>query len=162
MKEYLAFIKEEGKDINGNYLYKFDFSTDKDTVWGEYWNVVPSSIIPTLDIDVKCVSKAFRAVFPIHLLTADKSNCFSMQDCIDGIISLAYSNIDEEYLSYDEKPLFFNFGEDYEEVITKLNSLNIQITNEQEIDNENNDVELSRILEKKNDNDTDDEDYIFD
>lgn len=162
MKEYLAFIKEEGKNINGNYLYRFDFSTDKDTVWGEYWNVVPSSIIPTLDIDVKCVSKTFRAVFPIHLLTADKSNCFSMQDCIDGIISLAYSDLDEEYLSYDEKPLFFNFGEDYEEVISKLNSLNIQITNEQEIDNENNDVELSKILENKNDNDTDDEDFIFD
>lgn len=162
MEEYLAFIKEEGKSIDGEYLYRFVFSSDKDTVWGEYWNVVPSSIIPNLDIDAKCVSRSFRAVFPIHLLTADKSNCFSMQDCIDGIISLAYSDIDEEYLSYEEKPLYFNFGEEYEIVISKLKLLSIKITNEQE-NNDDNNVELSNFLENKSeDDDTDNDDYIFD
>ena len=37
-----------------------------------------------------------------------KNYCFSMQDCIDGIVPLIFSEIDEETLELDEKPFYIN------------------------------------------------------
>ena len=49
------------------------------------------------------------------------NGCFGMQDCMDGIVAVAWENIDD----YDEYPedrgrLFFHFGETYENVEKKL------------------------------------------
>ena len=51
---------------------------------------------------------------------AQKCNCFSMQDCIDGCIALAWENIDD-YEEYPENGrLVFNFGEAFEDVERKF------------------------------------------
>ena len=43
---------------------------------------------------------------------AKTNGCFSMQDCIDGIISLCFSQInDDESIYYNGEPLKFDFGE---------------------------------------------------
>ena len=56
--------------------------------------------------------------------------CFGFQDCADGIIALAWENID----GYDEYPeergrLFFRFGETFNEVENKLAMKNILMIN---------------------------------
>ena len=51
--------------------------------------------------------------------------CFSMQDCMDGIVALAFENMDN-YDSYpDDGRLFFMFGESLDEVERKLAMKNI-------------------------------------
>jgi hypothetical protein len=46
--------------------------------------------------------------------------CFGLQDAMDGIVAIAFENIDE-YESYPEEGrLFFMFGESFDEVERKL------------------------------------------
>ena len=55
MEEYLAFIEEIGRTINGEYSYCFYFTYDTEIVWGEYFNVTPSAIIPDLQPDINAL-----------------------------------------------------------------------------------------------------------
>ena len=49
-----------------------------------------------------------------------------MQDCIDGINPLCFSEINENTITINEKPLFFEFGEPYNQVISKLSDIKIE------------------------------------
>ena len=53
-------------------------------------------------------------------MTAKENACFSMQDCIDGIIPLCFSEINDETVYYKDKPLRFNFGDNREFVEMKI------------------------------------------
>ena len=116
MIEYLGFVDEIGRTTDGKYVYRFDFTVDKDTIWGGYFNITPSAIIPDLQADINSLTKQAKVIFPREMVIAKKNFCFSMQDCIDGIIPLIFCEIDEETIIIDEKPFFIRFGETYENV----------------------------------------------
>ena len=116
MIEYLGFVDEIGRTTDGKYVYRFDFTVDKDTIWGEYFNITLSAIIPDLQADINSLTKQAKVIFPREMVIAKKNFCFSMQDCIDGIIPLIFCEIDEETIIIDEKPFFIQFGETYENV----------------------------------------------
>lgn len=125
MEDFLGFVDLIGRTIDGKYIYRFDFTTDTDVLWGEYFNVTPSGIIPDLQPDKNALSRSGKIIFPREMVIAKKNYCFSMQDCIDGIIPLIFSEIDEETLELDEKPFFIRFGETFNEVKEKLNKVNL-------------------------------------
>ena len=64
------------------------------------------------------LTRRLTTIIPFGL--AQKNSCFSMQDCVDGIISLAWEDMSE----YEEYPepirLIFSFGEKYDSVEDKL------------------------------------------
>ena len=132
--EYLAFVDEIGQTLEGGYIYRFDFTEDKDVVWGEYFNVVPSVIIPNLQPDQNSLSTSMKVVFPRKMAIAKKSSCFSMQDCIDDILPLIFSEIDEETLEYEEKPFFLKFGEPMEEVEKKIKAIQLESFDKREVE----------------------------
>lgn len=134
MEEYLAFVDFIGRTIDGDYIYRFDFTYDTDSVWGEFFNIAPSILIPDLQPDKNSLSKTAKAVFPIEMQLAKKNSCFSMQDCIDGIIPLFFSEISEYGIDYDEKPLFFRFGEKYSEIKRILEELKIELFDIEEVE----------------------------
>lgn len=138
MEEFLAFIEEIGKTVDGNYIYRFYFTTDTDLVWGEFFNVVPSAIIPNIQVDKNSVSSSAKAVFSQSLILAKRNYCFSMQDCIDGIIPLCFAEICENTIEIDSVPFFLNFGEPIENVEKKLGKIGIQLTDKEEIEKEDN------------------------
>ena len=127
MEEYLAFVDYIGRTIDGQYIYRFDFTVDADSVWGEYFNVTPAGIVPDLQPDINSLSKSCKVNFPIEMQLAKKNYCFSMQDCIDGIIPLIFSEISEDGLEYNDGPLFFKFGENFETIRKTLQSINIEL-----------------------------------
>lgn len=127
MEEYLAFVDYIGRTIDGQYIYRFDFTVDADSVWGEYFNVTPAGIVPDLQPDINSLSKSCKVNFPIEMQLAKKNYCFSMQDCIDGIIPLIFSEISEEGIEYNDAPLFFKFGENFETIKETLQSINIKL-----------------------------------
>ena len=127
MEEYLAFVDYIGRTIDGQYIYRFDFTVDADSVWGEYFNVTPAGIVPDLQPDINSLSKSCKVIFPIEMQLAKKNYCFSMQDCIDGIIPLIFSEISEEGIEYNDAPLFFKFGENFETIKETLQSINIEL-----------------------------------
>jgi hypothetical protein len=127
MEEYLAFVDYIGRTIDGKYIYRFDFTVDTDSVWGEYFNVTPAGIVPDLQPDINSLSKSCKVNLPIEMQLAKKNYCFSMQDCIDGIIPLIFSEISEEGIEYNDAPLFFKFGENFETIKETLQSINIEL-----------------------------------
>lgn len=127
MDEYLAFVDYIGRTIDGQYIYRFDFTVDSDSVWGDYFNVTPAGIVPDLQPDRNSLSKTCKVNFPKEMQIAKKNYCFSMQDCIDDIIPVVFSEISENLVEYNDGPLFFRFGEDYETVKNTLNSIGIEM-----------------------------------
>lgn len=131
---YLAFIDEIGRTTDGKYLYRFDFTDDTDVVWGDFFNVVPASIVPILTPDKNCLTMTARAAFPQQMEIAAKNHCFSIQDCIDGILPLMFSEISDETIQYEDKPFFLQFGEEFEEVEKKLKGIGLEFFDVEEIE----------------------------
>lgn len=150
MTEYLVFVDEIGVTSDGEFIYRFDFSLDKDIAWGEYWNIAPASLVPGIKPDKKCLSKSFKTTSPYRLETASKNPCFSMQDCIDGVIAICFPNIDEPYTEINGKPLFFDFGEEYGDVVSKINNVGFIIFDEEEIENSDKNV-IENFVDENND-----------
>ena len=89
---FLAFVDDVGKTIDGKNIYRFDFTQAPDIVWGDMWNVTPSGIVPHLFPDPNCLSITAQMLTKHKYLLAKENTCFSMQDCIDGIIPLMFDD----------------------------------------------------------------------
>lgn len=87
---YIVFGERTGYDEGGNYFYRILFSKNPDIVWGDNFHVTPAGIIPDLEPDSKSIDKEYVLTTKIKLETAVESTWFSLQDCIDGIISLLF------------------------------------------------------------------------
>ena len=136
---HLVFIEPIGKNSYDMYECDFLFSETPDVVWGEDWaeqcpaacdNMRPSE-------EMIACKKRLATIIPFGL--AQKNTCFSMQDCIDGIIALAWEDLSD----YEEYPeplrLIFGFGESFEEVEDKL-ARRHQFFSQKQIKNEENGV----------------------
>lgn len=162
MEEYLGFVDCIGRTIDGNYIYRFDFTNDIDIIWGEYFNVAPAGIIPDLQPDKNTLSRSGKVIFPREMIIAKKNYCFSMQDCIDGIIPLIFSEIDEYAIEYNGGPFFIRFGESFEEVKNKLSNIGLDFFELYEIEKGDTTAidNLMELLDANNDNDEDNYDDL--
>ena len=158
MDEFLGFVDEIGRTVDGKYIYRFDFTLDTETIWGEYFNVTPSAIIPDLQPDKNALSRQAKAIFPREMVLAKKNYCFSMQDCIDGIIPLIFSEIDEDTLEYNGKPFFIHFGKPFNEVENILSAIEITFFEIEEVEKGDENV-IDNLLDSMNNIDDDMEDF---
>ena len=106
---YIVFAEKTGKDDSGNHFYRLLFSKNPDIVWGDGFNITPAGIIPDLEPDSSSIDKEFSLVVGRNLTTAVESTWFSMQDCIDGIISLIFDGNSDKIVNIP-------FGMPFEEV----------------------------------------------
>jgi hypothetical protein len=109
---YLVYINSLGVNWRGKNIYEFIFSDntheidDSDCEWDTY----PASsgdVKPPKPEVVKAV-----AVLETNLLfdVIAESDTFSVWDCVDGIVALAFENI-LEYEQYPSNRLVFHFGD---------------------------------------------------
>jgi hypothetical protein len=95
---YITFI---GKDTEGLNIYQFLLSNNPDDVFAEGWDEKPANIIrhEILMIDESQYEYIKELRTDIILDLAQDNGCFSMQDCRDHCVALAYENLDmaEEY-----------------------------------------------------------------
>ena len=121
----LGFIKLIGEESDGYYRYEFIFTGNIDEFWGENFEYKPAGLVNGLLPDDKYISEIHVVKMKIKLDLIQESCCFGFQDCTDGIIALAWENVDD----YDEYPedgrIFFRFGETLEEVENKLAMKNV-------------------------------------
>ena len=96
---YLVFAEKTGKDDDGNYFYRLLFSENPDIVWGDNFNVTPAGIVPTLEPDYSSIDREYSLTVRQNLETAVESTWFSLQDCIDGIISLLFDGKSEKIVN---------------------------------------------------------------
>lgn len=138
--EYLAFVDEIGRGIDGGYVYRLDFTYDPDSVWGDFFNSIPAVIVPDLQPDKNALSSTATIKTDRQLSLAKKNGCFSMQDCIDGIISLCFFEYEDE--TTDEESVFkLDFGDTLEDVIDKLDKIGVSLDNKKDIDGDDSEID---------------------
>ena len=124
---YLGFIRLIGAESDGIDNYEFIFTKNIDEFWGENFEYKPCCLCNDLIPNDEYITEIHKIRTKLKFDLVQDNCCFSMQDCMDGIISLAWENIDD----YDEYPedgrLVFNFGESYDDVERKLALKNILI-----------------------------------
>ena len=129
MNKYLIYINPIGKNSNDLFEYEFFFSETPDIVWGEDWdNPCPAACENTLpDPETYSEVKILKTNIPLSCI--QNNVCFSLSNCIDGIICLGYEDI-SDYTEYPEPiRLVFQFAENYESIIEKLELREIMFEN---------------------------------
>lgn len=130
----LLYVTYKGSDLDGRRIYQFIFGTEeqKMSFWIEGFEEKPSGIAGDFVIEDSQyeIVKELK-IYNIKLDLAQNNMCFSMQDCRDRCIALAYENLDNEEDDPDfeypeEGRLVFHFGMpmvDVELILAKRNLL---------------------------------------
>lgn len=129
-KIYLCFVRLIGEESDGYYRYEFIFTDNVDEVFGENWEYKPCCLVNDLMPSDEYITEIHIVKTKIKFDLVQNNCCFGMQDCLDGIVAIAYEDIDE----YDEYPedrgrLFFMFGESLDKVENKLAKCSILFVN---------------------------------
>ena len=115
---YLIYINIIGKDYTGNYIYEFIFSDTTKDIDGEEWDTYPASGRPEAPYD-KFIVNVGRLESELRIDVIQNSDTFAVWDAVDGVIALAWENINA-YDSYPEHRLCFKFGDTIKDVEVKL------------------------------------------
>ena len=115
---FLIYVNMVGKDYKGNILYEFIFSDTTKDIDGENWDMFPASGRPEAPHD-NFIKKVGRLESELNLDVIQNSDTFAVWDAVDGVIALAWENINA-YESYPDSRLCFKFGEIIEDVESKL------------------------------------------
>ena len=129
----LVYINKIGQNWKGNYIYEFLFSDVVKDIDGEGWDSYPSSGNPEPP-EGRFVKKTGQLNTTLKLDLVQESDSFAMWDAVDGIVAMAWENM-EGYDDYPEKRLFFSFGEDIESVNNKLYEKDIVLNYNKELIN---------------------------
>lgn len=130
----LIYVNVLGKNSDREYVYEFYFSDEPEMVWGIDWDIKPSSICNLEPPEKRNYNfiKILKTDFILNV--AQKNCCFSMQDCKDGIIPIAWENIDDAEEYPEDGRFVFKFGLDITETEIILMKRNLFFEG-----NENND-----------------------
>lgn len=115
---FLVYVNEVGKTWEDQYIYEFLFSDTIKDVDGEDWDVYPAAGNPQPP-RTDLVKKVGKMVSETKLSLIQNSDTFAVWDAIDGVIALAWEDI-EEYDEYPEHRMCFKFGEPIKSVSDKL------------------------------------------
>lgn len=119
MKElFLIYINFVGKDYKGNLLYEFIFSDTIKDIDGENWDTFPASGRPEPPND-SFIKKVGRLESELNLDVVQNSDTFAVWDAMDGVIALAWENINA-YESYPDYRICFKFGDKIKDVEARL------------------------------------------
>lgn len=125
----LGFIKLIGEESDNYYRYEFIFTNRIDEFWGDDFEQKPCCLVNNLTPKDEYIYEIHIVKMKIKLDLVQDNCCFGFQDCADGIVALAWENVDD----YDEYPedgrIFFRFGETLEDVENKLAVKNVLMIN---------------------------------
>lgn len=111
---HLVYINPIGKNSNDLFEYEFFFSETPDIVWGQDWNIAcPAACENTLP-DPETYSEVKTLKTEIPLFCVQQNTCFSIQDCIDGIVCLGYFQTDKGVVKFDFSETIYNVIEKIE------------------------------------------------
>jgi len=134
---YLIYINELGPNYKGDNTYEFIFSNSLEEIWGDSWESNPANGYPSPP-DLEFINKVGTLKSDeVTLSVIQKSDYFSMTDCMDDVISLAWENELDEIDFTIKKRLVFRFGETEQSVKNKLYERDIVLEFEKKIVYEN-------------------------
>lgn len=118
----IIYIFYVGKDSENKNVYHFLLSENCEDTFSEGWDEKPSCNIDqeVLKPDSGQYEYVKQLKTDITLDLAENSCCTSMQDCKDGIIALAYENLDDAEEYPEEGRIVIHFGDYIDDVESML------------------------------------------
>ena len=114
----VVFILYIGKNSDGFNIYHFLLSENKDDTFAEGWAEKPScnEKIENLMIEDSMFEYVKELRTEIKLDLAQDNCCYSMQDCRDHVVALAYENLDEAEEYPEPCRIVIQFGDKIDDV----------------------------------------------
>lgn len=131
---YLIYVHRIGYDHANQFFYEFIFSDSTDNVDGEYWDSTPAKGSPQPPYGDMIVQVG-KVATDIKLDAIQDSDTFSMFDAVDGVIALAWENIDG-LEDYPEPRLAFPFGMPIKDVADLLYERDVVMNYKFQLENE--------------------------
>lgn len=129
----LVYINKVGKNWEGEFIYEFIFSNNKEGIDGEDWDAYPANGLPEPPFK-NFISKVGILISNLNFDLIKDSSTFSFWDAVDGLIAIGWENI-EQYSEYPENRLFFHFGETIKSIESKLYEKDLIFTSYKEYEN---------------------------
>lgn len=109
----VVYVIDVGKNAKGEYIYHILLSEDIEDTFTEDWAEKPSGNVPDerLVIDESQYQKVKELVTDVKLDLQQHNTCFSFQDCRDGIVAIAYENLDEAEEYPEPCRIVIHFGD---------------------------------------------------
>lgn len=123
----VIYVLYVGKNSDNDNIYHLLITIDSDRVWAEGWENKPSCLIHDLKPEDDMYEYVAELKTGIKLDTAQDNSCFSMQDCRDKIIALAYENLDDAEEYPEDGRIVIHFGDLVENVEKMLAKRDIAI-----------------------------------
>ena len=131
---FLLFVRLKGVEQDGRIVYQFIFGTEEqcNNFFFFFFEEKPSGIAGEFYIEDEQYTEIRELkVYGLKLDLAQNNLCFSMQDCRDGCIALAWENLDNpdddpDFEYPEEGRLVFKYGMtevDVELILAKRNLL---------------------------------------
>ena len=116
---YVQFVGKDADDLN---IYQFLLSSNEEDIFAEGWGEKPASNVSNSILLIDADQYQYKKELKTELIldSAQDNTCFSMQDCRDNIVALAYENIDEYEEYPDDGRIVIHFGEPIDEVEKKF------------------------------------------
>ena len=115
---FLVYINRVGQNWKGDYIFEFLFSDVTENIDGDGWDSYPASSNPEPP-ENKFIKKVGSLTSNLNLDLVSESDSFSIWDAVDGVVSMAWENLDG-YEEYPDKRVYFSFGEEIKSVEDKL------------------------------------------
>lgn len=118
--EKLIYVEKVGVNIDGNNIYNFYYTSgDTSVIFNEEW-LEPIAGLCSDNFPNRDDCTVEKIITEIEFDLVQNCMCLGMVDCMNGIVSLAWENIDF-YTEYPEEGrLIFRYGEKKVSVIKKL------------------------------------------
>jgi hypothetical protein len=131
---YLVYVHRIGFDHTNQYFYEFIFSESIDNIDGEDWDSIPAKGNPQPPYG-ELIAQVGKIATDFKLDVIQDSDSFSMYDAVDGVIALAWENIDN-LEEYPEHRIAFSFGMEIKEVADLLYQKDVVMDYKFELENE--------------------------
>lgn len=120
MPKRLGFINEKFDRLknNSSYCYELVFTEEIEDFWSENFGEKPCSVINDFSFEDSCSYEVVEVLTNVQLGLIKDSSCFSFQDSMDGIASMAWC--------YDDLGNFLfklDYGEDSVSVLSKISKI---------------------------------------
>lgn len=130
MDLFLIYVNEVGEDYRGMNIYEFLFSDSFENIDGEEWDTFPASGRPKPPHEI-FIKRVLTLRSELKLDVIQKSDTFAVWDAIDGVIALAWENVNS-YESYPDHRMCFKFGDPIQQVEDKLYEKDLILENEKQ------------------------------
>lgn len=107
----VVYILHVGKNSDNENIYHLLISIDSDKTWAEGWENKPACNMRDLTPESDMYEYVAEIKTELKLDLAQSNCCYSMQDCRDNIVALAYENLDEAEEYPEEGRIVIHFGD---------------------------------------------------